>query len=73
MRLLLAVDDSEYSQAAVEQVATHFNPQTTEIKMLHCFSVVALRGLNNCPLPKDRVVCGDIKIRFWERLIGISQ
>lgn len=35
MRLLLAVDDSEYSQAAVEQVATHFNPQTTEIKMLH--------------------------------------
>ena len=35
MRLLLAVDDSEYSQAAVEQVATQFNPQTTEIKMLH--------------------------------------
>jgi universal stress protein A len=35
MRLLLAVDDSDYSQAAVEQVGTHFNPQTTEIKMLH--------------------------------------
>jgi universal stress protein A len=35
MKLLLAIDDSEYSQEAVEQVATHFNPQTTEIKMLH--------------------------------------
>jgi len=35
--------------------------------------VVALRSLNNCPLLKDGVVCGNIKIGFWERLIGISQ
>ena len=41
MRLLLAVDDSGYSQTAVEQVATHFNPQTTEIKMLHVVSPVS--------------------------------
>jgi nucleotide-binding universal stress UspA family protein len=35
MKLLLATDDSEYSQEALKQVATHFNPQTTEIKILH--------------------------------------
>jgi nucleotide-binding universal stress UspA family protein len=35
MRLLLAVDNSEYSQEAVRQVSTHFNPKATEIKMLH--------------------------------------
>ncbi len=35
MKLLLAVDNSEYSQEAVKQVSTHFNPKTTEIKMLH--------------------------------------
>lgn len=35
MKLLLAVDDSDYSQEAVKQVSTHFNPQTTEIKILH--------------------------------------
>lgn len=35
MRLLLAVDNSEYSLEAVRQVSTHFNPKTTEIKMLH--------------------------------------
>ncbi len=46
MRLLLAVDDSEYSQAAVEQVATHFNPQTTGIKMLH---VVPLASYSSPP------------------------
>jgi universal stress protein A len=35
MKLLLAVDDSEYSQEAVKQVAAHFNPRTTEIQILH--------------------------------------
>jgi universal stress protein A len=35
MKLLLAVDDSEYSQEAAKQVSTHFNPQTTEIKILN--------------------------------------
>jgi universal stress protein A len=35
MKLLLAVDNSEYSQEAVKQVSTHFGPKTTEIKMLH--------------------------------------
>jgi nucleotide-binding universal stress UspA family protein len=35
MKLLLAIDGSEYSQEAIKQVSAHFNPQTTEIKMLH--------------------------------------
>ena len=35
MKILLAVDDSEYSQEAVKQVGAHFNPQTTVIKILH--------------------------------------
>ena len=35
MKLLLAVDDSEFSQEAVKQVSIHYNPQTTEIKILH--------------------------------------
>ncbi len=35
MKVLLAIDDSEYSQEAVKQVSTHFNPQTTAIKILH--------------------------------------
>jgi hypothetical protein len=35
MKLLLAIDGSEYSQEALKQVATHFNPQITEIKILH--------------------------------------
>ena len=35
MKLLLAIDDSQYSQEAVKQVAAHFSPQTTEIKVLH--------------------------------------
>ena len=35
MKVLLAIDDSEYSQEAVKQVSTHFSPQTTAIKILH--------------------------------------
>jgi len=35
MKLLLAVDSSEYSAEAIRQVAAQFDPQTTEIKILH--------------------------------------
>ena len=35
MKILLAVDDSEYSQEAAKQVGAHFDPQTTVIKILH--------------------------------------
>jgi nucleotide-binding universal stress UspA family protein len=41
MKLLLAVDGSEYSQEAIKQVSTHFNPQTTEIKMLYVLPPVS--------------------------------
>ena len=35
MKLLLAIDDSQYSQEAVKQVAAYFSPQATEIMALH--------------------------------------
>ena len=35
MKLLLAIDDSDHSREAVKQVSAHFNPQTTEIRVLH--------------------------------------
>jgi universal stress protein A len=38
MKILLAVDDSECSREAVKQVSAYFNPQTTQIKLLHVIS-----------------------------------
>ena len=35
MKILLAVDDSECSREAVKQVSAYFNPQTTQVKILH--------------------------------------
>jgi len=34
MKVLIAVDDSEFSQGAVQNVADLFNPQTTEVMLL---------------------------------------
>jgi universal stress protein A len=38
MKLLLAVDGSEYSQEAVSLITAHFNSSTTEIRLLHVLS-----------------------------------
>lgn len=38
MKILLAVDDSECSREAVKQASAYFNPQTTQIKILHVIS-----------------------------------
>jgi universal stress protein A len=38
MKILLAVDDSECSREAVKQVSAYFNPQMTEMKILHVVS-----------------------------------
>jgi universal stress protein A len=38
MKILLAVDDSECSREAVKQVSAYFNPQTTQMKILHVVS-----------------------------------
>jgi len=38
MKILLAVDDSECSREAVKQASAYFNPQTTQIKILHIVS-----------------------------------
>jgi universal stress protein A len=35
MKILLTVDDSECSREAVKQASAYFNPQTTQIKILH--------------------------------------
>lgn len=38
MKLVLAVDGSEYSEEAIKQVLSYFNPQTTQVKILHVLS-----------------------------------
>jgi len=38
MKILLAVDDSECSREAVTQVSAYFNPQSTQVKILHVVS-----------------------------------
>jgi nucleotide-binding universal stress UspA family protein len=42
MKILLAVDDSPHSQAAVEAVAAQFPPEHTEVLVLHVIEPVAL-------------------------------
>jgi len=35
MKILLAIDDSKFSEAAVKSVAGQFKPQDTEVRVLH--------------------------------------
>lgn len=35
MKILLAVDDSKYSEAAIRQVIAQASPQSTEVRVLH--------------------------------------
>ncbi len=46
MRILLAIDDSAYSQAALEAVRSEFDPQTTEVLVVHALDLfVGYAGL----------------------------
>ncbi len=41
MKILLAIDDSKFSEAAVKNLVEHFGPQGTEIRVLHVVEPVA--------------------------------
>jgi nucleotide-binding universal stress UspA family protein len=45
MKILVAVDDSKHSEAAVNVVANYFKPQTTEVKILHVLVPVTLSAI----------------------------
>ena len=35
MKILLAIDDSKYSQAALQAVISHYRPQGTAVRVIH--------------------------------------
>lgn len=41
MKILLAIDDSKFSQAAVKNVVEQFQPQHVEVKVLHVVEPIA--------------------------------
>jgi nucleotide-binding universal stress UspA family protein len=45
MKILVAVDDSKHSEAAVNVVANYFKPQTTEVKILHVLVPLTLSAI----------------------------
>jgi len=42
MKILVAIDDSKHSEAAVNGAANYFKPQTTEIRIVHVLTPVVL-------------------------------
>ena len=44
MRVLLAVDNSKFSEAATQAVIAQFRPQETEVRVLHVVEPVAYSG-----------------------------
>ena len=42
MRILVAIDNSRHSEAAINIVANYFKPQTTEVRILHVLTPVVL-------------------------------
>ncbi|HKM79667.1 MAG TPA: universal stress protein [Candidatus Acidoferrum sp.] len=42
MKILVAIDDSKHSKAAINVVANYFKPQATEVKILHVLTPVVL-------------------------------
>lgn len=42
MKILLAVDDSKFSEAAVEALMAQFRPEETEIRVLHVVEPIAV-------------------------------
>jgi nucleotide-binding universal stress UspA family protein len=45
MKILIAIDNSKYSEAAINGVANYFKPQTTEIRILHVLTPIVLSAL----------------------------
>jgi nucleotide-binding universal stress UspA family protein len=42
MKILVAIDDSKHSEAAIHVVANNFKPQTTEVRILHVLTPIVL-------------------------------
>jgi universal stress protein A len=42
MKILVAIDDSKHSEAAINVVANYFKPQTTEVRILHVLTPIVL-------------------------------
>ena len=42
MKILVAIDDSKHSEAAINGVANYFKPQTTEVRILHVLTPILL-------------------------------
>ena len=42
MKVLVAIDDSKHSEAAIAALANYFQPQTTEVRILHVLAPVTL-------------------------------
>ncbi len=45
MKILVAIDDSKYSEAAINGVASYFKPQNAEIRILNVLTPVVLSPL----------------------------
>jgi nucleotide-binding universal stress UspA family protein len=41
MNILLAIDESEFSKAAVEVIPAHFHPEDAEVRVLHVVEPIA--------------------------------
>ena len=54
MKILLAIDDSKFSEAALQAVVRQYRPQDTEVKVLHVMEQVELFGYP-VGVPKDHV------------------
>jgi nucleotide-binding universal stress UspA family protein len=42
MKVLVAIDDSKHSEAAITALVNYFKPQTTEVRILHVLAPVTL-------------------------------
>ena len=60
MKILLAIDDSKFSEAAVQTVASQNRPETTEVRVLHILEPITslFPAMNDYPLESP----------IWERL-----
>ena len=45
MKILIAIDDSKYSEAAINGVADYFKPRAAEVKILHVLTPIVLSAL----------------------------
>lgn len=45
MKILIAIDNSKYSEAAINGVVNYFKPQTAEIRILHVLTPIVLSAL----------------------------